>query len=77
MNNTNFKEGLEQGTVIMRKLSIYSFWVNINNTKLSKNEYSILRFIQKDSKGNAVLKYKAKNRSNRRLPNYLYNDDII
>ena len=61
----------------MRKLSIYSFWVNINNTKLSKNEYSILRFIQKDSKGNAILKYNATNRNNKLLPNDLYNDDII
>ena len=77
INNTNFKEGMEQGTVFFGKLSIYSFWVNINNTKLSKNEYAILRFIQKDSKGNAVLKYKANNRSNRRLPNDLYYDDII
>ena len=76
-NNSDFKEGLEQGTVIMRKLSIYSYWANINNTKLSQNEYSILRFIQKDSKGNAILKYKAKNRSNKRLPNVLYNDDMI
>ena len=76
-NNTDFKEGLEQGTVNMRKLSIDSYWTKINNTKLSQNEYSILRFIQKDSKGNAVLKYKAKNRSYKRLPNDLYNDDII
>ena len=77
MNNTNFKEGLEQGTVNIRRLSIYSYWVNINNTKLSEKEYSILRFIQKDSKGNAILKYKAINRSNKRLPNDLFNDDII
>ena len=76
-NNSDFKEGLEQGTVIMRKLSIYSYWANINNTKLSQNEYSILRFIQKDSKGNAILKYKAKDRSNKRLPNVLYNNDMI
>ena len=46
-NNTDFKEGLEQGTVNMRKLSIDSNWVKLNNTKLSQNEYSILRFIKK------------------------------
>ena len=77
IKNNDFKEGFEQGTLYTRKLSKYSSWININNTKLSKNEYSILRFIHKDSKGNAILKYKANNKNNKLLPNNLDNNDII
>ena len=56
--NPNFKEGRVQGSVGLNRLSKYANWVNINNPKLRRNEYSILRFIQKDSDGNAILKYK-------------------
>ena len=56
--NTDFKEGLEQGSVGLTRLSTYKQWYNLNNTKERMNEYSILRFIHKDSQGNAVLKYK-------------------
>ena len=56
--NSNFEEGVEQGSLGIRKLSTYSVWKNLNNTNLRKDEYSVLRFIQKDLNGNAVLKYK-------------------
>jgi len=56
--NPNFKEGRVQGSVGLNRLSKYKNWIDINNPKLRMNEYSILRFIQKGSDGNAVLKYK-------------------
>ena len=73
-NNTQFKEGREQGTVNLRKLSAQYTWKNINNTKSRANEYSILRFVQKDSKGNAILKYTLQHKN---LPNDFLNDDVI
>jgi len=73
--NSDFKEGRIQGSVGLNRLSTYKNWVNINNAKLRKNEYCILRFIQKDSNGNAILKFKA-NKNN--VPNqFLYNQHII
>ena len=72
--NPNFKEGRIQGSVGLSRLSTYKSWVNINNTKLRKNEYSILRFIQKDSDGNAILKYKTKYTN---YPNQILNDQLI
>ena len=56
--NTDFEEGLEQGTLNLGRLSTYSNWVAMNNTKTRKNEYSILRLIQKNSKGIPILTYK-------------------
>ena len=56
--NPNFKEGRVQGSVGLNRLSKYKIWIDINNPKLRRNEYSILRFIQKGSDGNAILKYK-------------------
>ena len=55
--NSNFEEGLIQGSVGLKKLSTYSTWVKISNNSTDLN-YSILRFVQSDSKGNAILKYK-------------------
>ena len=72
--NPNFKEGRIQGSVGLSRLSTYKNWVNINNTKLRKDEYSILRFIQKDSDGNAILKYKTKYTN---YPNQILNDQLI
>ena len=56
--NPNFKEGRVQGSVGLSRLSTYKNWVNIKDPKLRRSEYSILRFIQKDSNDNAILKYK-------------------
>lgn len=75
--NTKFKEGLEQGTLNIGLLSTQPYWKNINNTQLRKNEYSILRFIQKDSIGNAILKYKTIIKPSKYYPNDLVNDEII
>ena len=75
--NTKFKEGLIQGTVNINFLSSQTYWKNINNTQLRRNEYSILRFIQKDSFGNAILKYKTIYKPSKYLPNDLFNDQAI
>ncbi len=69
--NQNFKEGKIQGSVGLKRLSTYKNWVNINNTNSRKDEYSILRFIQEDSDGNAILKYKTTDSQN------LYNQYIV
>ena len=61
--NTKFKEGRVQGSVGLNRLSTYQNWVNINNTEKRKEEYSVLRFIQEDSDGNAILKYKVNNKN--------------
>ena len=66
---TDFKEGREQGSVGLNRLSTYKQWKNLNNTKERRDEYSILRFIHKDSQGNAVLKYKTTNSDNQILDN--------
>ena len=50
---------IQEGTIRFGKLSENKNWININNTKLRKEEYSILRFVHQDSEGNAVLKYTA------------------
>ena len=72
--NPDFKEGLVQGTVGLNRLSTHKIWLNLNNTKLCKEEYSILRFIQNNSDGNAVLKYKA---TNPKEINQIKNNEII
>ena len=55
--NTNFEEGLDEGGLGLVRLSTQNSWININNTEKRSPEYTILRFIQKDSKGNAILNY--------------------
>ena len=57
--NTNLEEGLEQGSLSISKLSANKNWNAINNTQTRKDEYSILRIIQKDSNGNAILRDKS------------------
>ena len=72
--NTNLEEGLVQGSVSLSRLSSYTNWVNINNTRTRRAEYSILRIMQNDSKGNPVLKFKTTYPS---YPNqFLYNDTL-
>ena len=72
--NKIFKN-IQEGTVRFGKLSEYKNWININNTKLRKEEYSILRFVHQDSEGNAVLKYTA---VDLKEPNqYLNNQKIV
>lgn len=56
--NSNFEEGLLQGSIGLKKLSKYKHWVNLNNAE-RKDEYSIMRFVHKDSNGNAILKFNA------------------
>ena len=72
--NPNFKEGRIQGSVGLNRLSTHKIRNNINNPKLRKDEYSILRFIQKDSGGNAILKYKTLYINQ---PNQILNDQHI
>jgi len=73
--NQNFKEGRVQGSIGLNRLSTYQSWVNINNSSLAKDEYCILRFIQEDLDGNAILKFKSNNNN---VPNQiLYNQPII
>ena len=72
--NTKFKEGRVQGSVGLNRLSTYKNWVNINNTELRKEEYSVLRFIQEDSNGNAILKYKVNKKNANQV---IYNQPII
>ena len=72
--NHEFKEGRMQGSVGLKRLSTYKNWININDTKLRKEEYSILRFIQEDSFGNAILKYKVDNKN---VNQVVYNQPII
>ena len=65
---------IQEGTIRFGKLSEYKNWININNTKLRKEEYSILRFVHQDSEGNAVLKYTA---VDLKQPNQILNNQKI
>ena len=56
-NNSDFEEGLIEGSIKLTKLS-NSPWAFINDVTKRKSEYSILRFIHQDTDGNAILKYK-------------------
>ena len=69
-----FKEDHEQGSIGLTRLSKYKQWNNLNNIKERKDEYSILRFIHKDSQENAVLKYKATNLNS---PNKILDNETI
>ena len=50
--NSNFEEGRVEGTLGFNRLSQYGRWISINNVSTRMAEYSILRIIQSDSKGN-------------------------
>ena len=58
--NKAFKTGVEEGTIALHRITTISQMFNIDyyDPDYRRNEYCILRFIQKDSKGNAILKYK-------------------
>ena len=56
--NSNFEEGLEQGSIGLVRFSKLDMWKRINNSETRSAEYSILRFINSDSEGNAILNYK-------------------
>ena len=72
-NNTEFEEGREEGTITLNRLSTNTIWNNINNEKRAE-KYAILRFINEDSNGDAVLKYidLLKDKKNQ----FVYNDKI-
>ena len=65
----DFEEGLTEGSVKLTKLS-NSQWAFINDVNKRKLEYSILRFINQDSNGNAIINYKTESGEN------LYNNII-
>ena len=70
--NNNYEEGLTEGTLRLIRLSEYGEWKKLYAVTTSR--YSILRFINKDSKGNAVLNYKAWYKD---IPHRYDNGDII
>jgi len=73
--NSDLKKGIEEGSIGIKKFSKYTSWVNMNITDKRKQEFTILRFAQKDSDGNAIFKYKEN-----AFPNYknnFSNYDII
>ena len=54
--NTDYDDGLIEGCINLVNIKSSSGWKNIA-TKSKKNEYSILRFINHDENGNAILNY--------------------
>ena len=71
MLNKGFEEGLVEGSLHFNNLSISTEWVNLNLSSNEK-EYTIIRIINKDSNGNAIIKCKSLNNKNK-----INNDDII
>ena len=79
-NPYNFKTGIEQGTITIRRISTIPVMFNIDypEAQYRRNEYCILRFIQKDSKGNAFLSYKNIFYANDKYyPNEISNNELI
>ena len=72
--NTDYEEGLEQGTVQIGRFATHSIWLAINNTKTRQSEYSILRFIQNNSKKIPILTYKTVKPN---FPNSILNNQPI
>ena len=72
--NPSFDEGIKEGTIGLIKLSEYSIWADIADINKRSPEYTIFRFINKDSNGNAILNYKT---FYPKLPNTFLNNDII
>ena len=62
-NNSDFEEGLIEGSVKLTKLSNWQ-WSFINDVTKRKREYSILRFINQDADCNAIIKYKTSSGQN-------------
>ena len=65
--NSRFEEGLLEGSISIGKFSTNVPWFKINQTKLN---FSIIRLINKDSNGRAILKYET-------APKPFLNNDII
>ena len=77
-SNKNFKTGIEQGTLTIGKISHISvMWDIYYLPEYRMNEYCILRFIQRDSKGNAILKYKNFYENDKSKPNDFKFNDLI
>ena len=55
--NNKYKEGLTEGTLKLVRISEYYYWKTLNIDRTLN--YAFLRFINIDSKGNAILNYKA------------------
>ena len=70
--NKGFEEGLVEGSLHFNNLSISIQWVNLNLSSNEK-EYAIIRIINKDSNGNAIIKCKDLNKYNYKI----HHDDII
>ena len=53
--NNKYEEGLTEGTLRLIRLSEYYHWNVLN--KVTNLNYTVLRFINEDSKGNAIINY--------------------
>ena len=62
--NTNYNEGLNEGSIHLTKLTDLTYWSNLNTDK-KRDEYSILRFIDADNNGNIILNYQGSNYGDR------------
>ena len=70
--NNNYEEGLNEGTLLLIRISDYNVWQDLD--KVSTTSYSVLRIINKDINGNAVLQHKTMYEE---IPHkYNYNDKI-
>ena len=58
--NTEYGNNYIEGSINLTLLTNRKEWVNIN-TSSKKDEYSILRFLQKDKNGNDIINYKGIN----------------
>ena len=72
--NSKFEDGRIEGSLTLDLLSLKEHLININDTKKRQEEYTVLRIMQSDSKGNAILKVKT--RFPKRPNDFLYNDTI-
>ena len=57
--NTNFDEGVVEGSVNMSELSVMTAWKELE--KATRDEYSIIRFATVDNNGNVILNYQGAN----------------
>lgn len=55
--NSNYEDGLNEGSIGLNRFSKSKCWVNIKNINTREKGYVVLRFINSDSKGNAILNY--------------------
>ena len=78
-NNTYFKTGIEEGKIVIHRITNINQMRNIDFpiADYRREEYCVLRFIQKDSKGNDILKYKNVYENDKNYPNDLSFNDLI